>query len=159
MTEGTSLRRWQVFALQVFIPIALIGLVLPIGLPAFVLQLDNAPFEDAIKHGELFLAGGNMAFTSCLVALSLRPDRAMTVSILNSVVYIGVVMPCYFGWVHIATASVRDTHSKSAEAAILWGLMGLAAGVIVTVVLVAYAFVPTRPTEAALAGESATLRG
>jgi|GEM_PF-2997981 len=156
--SGVGLTRWQAFALQVVIPIALIGIVLPIGLPALILGLDGTPLEDAINHGELFLAAGNMSFTGCVVLVAMRPDRALTVSIFNSLVFGGVVMPSYLGWVHIATSVTREAE-YSTDAAVRWGLVALAAALLATSVLTAYAFIRPSPAKPPTSvAESATLQ-
>lgn len=128
-----QLTRWQALALQAVLPILLMGVVLPIGLVALLLEIEGAPISDAVDRGELFLAGGNAAFTGCLVLISARPDKAVFASICTSFASIGVVLPCYAAWALITTAGARHA-DYSVDAAVKWGLAAAVAGLLLDAV-------------------------
>jgi hypothetical protein len=124
---------------QAVLPICLIGIVLPLGLPALVLGISEVSLSRAVDHGELYLVGANTAFASCLVLASNRTDRAMRVFILAVVAGTMVVGPCYLAWALITTASARSAHYSN-YVTIHWGLIGAGCGLIVAVLFIAYSF-------------------
>ncbi|HTR74170.1 MAG TPA: hypothetical protein VMH33_02790 [Solirubrobacterales bacterium] len=130
---------WEELALQAILPICLIGIVLPLGIPALVLGLSEVPLSHAFNRGELFLVGANTAFASCLVLASNRMDRAVRVFILSVIVGATVVGPCYLVWALITTAHARSAH-YSTYVTIHWGLIAAGCGLVVAVVFVSYAF-------------------
>lgn len=155
-TSG-GLSRWQEVVVQAVLPILFIGIVLPLGLTALVLGLDQIPLSKAVDHGELYLVGGNAAFTSCLVLISNRPDQAINTFIVSAVINFTVVFPCYLAWVLLATSTARETH-YSTDVTIDWGFVAAIAGLLTAVVLVTYAFfIPAGARMKAPASRSATL--
>lgn len=126
-------------ALQAVLPIWLIGIVLPLGLPALVLGLSEVPLSQAVDHGELYLVGGNTAFASLLVLAWARIDQAVRVFILSALVGTTIVGPCYLIWALIATAGARSAHYSS-YVTIHWGLVAAGCGLLVWIVVVAYSF-------------------
>jgi hypothetical protein len=144
MDRGVQeLTRLQAILLQAVLPIFLIGIALPIGLVALVLWLDGASASEAIDHGELFIAGGNAAFTGCLVLVSARPDKALGASIVSMFVCTVVVIPCYVAWALISTADSRAAE-VSADKAMQGGWIAAAAGLLFAVVMVVYAYFSPR---------------
>lgn len=158
MTRGLGeLSRWQAIALQAVLPILLIGIFLPLGLTILVLGLDQIPLSHAFNHGELYLVGGNAAFTSCLILISNRPDQAVNTFIVSAVINWTVVVPCYLAWALLATSTARAAH-YSTNVAIDWGVIAAITGLLTAVVLVIYAFfVPVGARTEAPAHRSATL--
>lgn len=144
-------------ALQAVLPILLIGIVLPLGLTALVLGLDEISVSHAVDHGELYLVGGNAAFTSCLVLVSNRPDQAINTFIVSSFISWTVVFPCYLVWALLATSTARAAH-YSTNVTVHWGVAAAVAGLVTAVVLVIYAFfVPAGARAGAVPQQSATL--
>lgn len=131
--------RWEEVAVQAILPICLIGIVLPLGLPALVLGVSEVPLSHAVDHGELFLVGANTAFGACLVLASNRMDRAMRVFILAVVVGAMVVGPCYLIWALITTASARSAHYSN-YVTIQWGLIAAGCGLFIAILFITYSF-------------------
>jgi hypothetical protein len=144
--DGGQLTRWQGLMLQGVLPILIFGIVLPIGLVALLLWIDGAPVSDAVNRGELFLAGGNAAFTGCLVLIVARPDKAIAAAISCFFVSAAVVLPCYMAWAHISTAQARHAE-YSVDQAIQGGLVATAAGVLLAAAFVGYAFFAPAPSD------------
>lgn len=146
--EGARLTRWQQVLVQAVLPILVFGIVLPIGLVALLLWLDGKSVSDAVNGSELFLAGGNSAFTGSLVLLGARPDKAIGATISCVFVSALVVLPCYLAWAYISTAQVRHA-DYSAHKAIQGGLIATAVGLLLASVLVWYAFFAPTPAASA----------
>ena len=159
MSPGeTQLSRWQTVALQAVLPILLIGVALPLGLTALVLGVDEISVSHAVDHGELFLVGGNAAFTGCLVLVANRPDRAINAFIVSTVIGAMVIVPSYIAWALLATSAARDAH-YSMSVAIRWGAIAAIAGLITALALVVYTFfIPTGARAGSSGPRSATLQ-
>lgn len=137
--SNPRLTRWQELMLQAVLPIFVFGIVLPVGLVSLLLWIDGERVSDAVTGSELFLAGGNSAFTGCLVLLLARPDKVIGASISYFFVSLVVVLPCYAAWAYISTAQVRHA-DYSADNALHGGLVATLAGVLLAGALVGYAF-------------------
>ncbi|MBK5220040.1 MAG: hypothetical protein JJE35_09690 [Thermoleophilia bacterium] len=154
MSDKPKLTRGQNLMLQAVLPILLIGIILPIGLVVLLLWIDGSELSEAVDRGELFLAGGNAAFTGCLILLAARPDKAVGASISSMVVVIMVVLPCYVAWAHISTASAR--HAEYATSSALeGGVVAAAVGILLAAVLVLVAFF-SRPNGSSPASDRLT---
>jgi FtsH-binding integral membrane protein len=130
----------QTMILQGVIPIVLVGLVLPVGITAFFLAIENAPARAAIEHGELFLAAGNSAFTGCIILASSRYDSPYAVGV-TLVVLLAFVFPAYGGW---AVMTVQDILHKpySVDIATVWGTTGATVAAIIALVFVRLSYRP-----------------
>jgi hypothetical protein len=137
--QQSGLSLGQAMMLHAIIPIVLVGVVLPVGLVALFLAIDDQPISGAIDRGELFLAGGNAAFTGCLVLVAARPDRAVTASIVSLITSMFVVLPCYAAWAYVSVASHQDA-DYSVEMVIDWSVAAAIVGVTLALGLAAYAF-------------------
>lgn len=143
----SSLSAGQALLLQGVIPIVLVGIVLPIGLIACFLGLEESPLQGAVKHGELFLAAGNAAFTGCVVLVAARSDIIINAVIASFVVLITIVVPGYACW---ALLTVQGLLAKpySESLAIFGGgfFVVIASVVALTFVKLAYRPVAVRST-------------
>jgi len=108
--------RWQHVLLQGALPILIIGAVLPLGLIALFRATLGSSLAGTIEHGELYLAGGNAAFTGCLVFASSRTDIPTTVvaSVLPALALL--TLPCYALWALLTVLTMRGTDYSSSIA-------------------------------------------
>jgi uncharacterized membrane protein YidH (DUF202 family) len=117
------------------IPVVLVGVVLPLGLIAGFLALDEGSPMEAVTHGELFLTAGNAAVTGCVALVSARHDRLINATIASFVVLLGIVLPCYGAWAFLAVQELQD-RAYSEALAVIGG-----AGMTIAAVSVALVFV------------------
>lgn len=129
----------QAMLLQGVLPIVLVALVLPLGLTACFLAVKGAPVEDAMRHGELFLAGGNAAFTGCVVLLAARPDKALNAAIASLFSLVLLVVPCYGIWAFISVQALTK-QSYAPEWAQTGGTVWALAGVASSMLFVRHAY-------------------
>lgn len=102
----------QWLLLQGVLPIVIVGVALPVGLVALFLAVKGASASGAIKHGELYLSGGNAAFTGCVALFSGRRGDRASVAIATLYVLMVVVVPCYATWAFFATqTALGETYS------------------------------------------------
>jgi len=94
--------------LQGVIPVILVGIVLPIGLIALALAIEDAPIRGAVDHGALFLAAGNAGFIGCVSLIASRVDRAVNAMIASIVVLVLIVVPAYACWAILTVRSLLE---------------------------------------------------
>ncbi len=135
--EGIAVTSLQSFMLQGVLSIVLIGIALPIGLVLLFLAFQEAALSDAIRHGELFLSGGNAAFMGCVVLVASRQDAAINAAIASLATIAALVVPSYAAWAYLAVQTlVGESYSTSvviASSAIWAGVCVLTALVMVRI--------------------------
>jgi hypothetical protein len=130
----------QTMVLQGVLPIILVGLMLPVGITAFFLALENAPVDSAIEQGSLFLAAGNSAFTGCIVLVSSRHDSPNSM-IATLLVLVGFVVPAYGGWALLTVQQILHKPYSTAIATV-WGGIGAAVAIVIALVFVRLSYRP-----------------
>jgi hypothetical protein len=110
---------FQWFLLQGALAILLVGVVLPIGLILIFLTIrGNSPVE-AVRHGELLLAGGNAVFMGCICLVSSRTDNAMAVGTVSLMAMGGLVVPSYAAWAYVSVATLAHDHYSRAAVLVI----------------------------------------
>jgi hypothetical protein len=117
------------------IPVLVVGVLVPLGLIAGFLALDETSAIDAVTHGELFLAGGNAAVTGCVALVATRHDNLLWATIAAFGVLLAIVLPCYGFWAFLTVQEMQDNDYSESLAVIGGGGFALVA------VSVAMAFV------------------
>lgn len=125
--------RLQSFLLQGALPILIIGVLLPLGLIGLFRAAFGSPIVGTIEHGELYLSGGNAAFTGCLVFASSRIDIPAKVAMTVLPTLILLTLPCYALW---ALLSVLTSRGQKYSLAIATTGGAYAAGVCIVVGLI-----------------------
>jgi hypothetical protein len=138
--QHSGLTLGQTMLLQGVIPIVLVGLILPVGMTAFFLGIENASASAAIEHGDLFLAAGNSAFTGCIVLAASRHDSPYAM-IVTVAVLLAFVFPAYGAW---ALLTVQQILHKpySTDIATVWGGIGAVVAAIIALVFVRLSYRP-----------------
>ena len=90
-----ALSPMQAFLLQGVFAAFVIGACLPIGLVALFLASRAAPLAEAVRHGELYVSGGNAAIVGCVCFMAARADNALNAAIAALFVTTAIVGPCY----------------------------------------------------------------
>jgi hypothetical protein len=130
---GSSLSLGQAMMLQGVIPIVLVGVLLPVGLIACFLALENGSVRGAVEHGELFLAAGNSAFTGCVVLVASRTDQVLNATIASLVVLVLIVLPAYACWGLLTVQELLDKHYSTSLATVGGGSFAVLAIVVALV--------------------------
>ena len=135
--------RLQTFWLQGVLPILMIGILLPLGLIALFRAALGSSMLGTIEHGELYLAGGNAAFTGCLVFASSRVDIPAKVAIGVLPALVLLTLPCYALWALLTVLTMRG-EKYSSTIATTGG--GYAAGLCIVIGLV-FVYYSHRPED------------
>jgi hypothetical protein len=133
----------QTMMLHGVIPVLLVGLLLPLGLVGLFLAADNGEAGAAIKHGELFLAAGNAAFTGCVVLVSSRLDQLLNAVIASLVVLVLIVVPAYGCWSFLTAQQLLQKPGSENLAIVGGGCFALVA-IAVALVFVRLSYTPTQ---------------
>lgn len=128
-----ALARWQTMVLHGVIPIILVGAVLPIGLTAAFLAMQQEPLIGAIEHGELFLSAGNAGFVGCLVLLGSRTDAAVSVALASMCALILIMVPAFCFWAFLTVQSSLDKDYSEQFAIIVGGAYAVLASAVALV--------------------------
>jgi hypothetical protein len=144
--KHSSLGVWQTMLLHGGIPIVIVGIVLPLGLIAFFLAMQNEPIKGAVEHGELFLSAANAGFTGCLVLLVSRADESVNALIAALVALLLIMLPAFTCWAFLTAQGILDKDYSEQFAIIGGGSYALLATV-VALVFVRLSYNPQIPPE------------
>jgi hypothetical protein len=138
---GLEMELWEAMLLHGVLPVLLVGLILPIGLPACFLGAQGASAWEAVKHGELFLSAGNAGFTGSLVLLSSRTDIQRAAALVAVVALILFMLIPFCLWAFLTTQAILGKE-YSEPFAIIGGSSYAVLAVVVALVLVRLSYRP-----------------
>lgn len=136
-----ELELWEAMLLHGVLPVLLVGLALPIGLPACFFGAQGASAWEAVRHGELFLSAGNAGFTGALVLISSRTDIQIRAAIVAITALLLFMFIPFSLWGFLTTQAILGKN-YSEEFAIIGGAGYTVVAVVVALVLVRVSYRP-----------------
>jgi len=130
---GASVTRTQSFFLQGVFSAVIVGIALPVGLTAAFLLAQDESAGDAIRHGELFFAGGNAGMVGCISLMAARQAQGLNAAIVGLMASVAFVGPCYAFAAYFSAQAI--SHHEFSEHAATIG------GAVVTVIGAAFALI------------------
>lgn len=135
-----EMSRTQSFALLGIFGVLVVGVGLPLGLVAVMLESSSAgSIRGAVDHGELFLAAANAAIGGCVALIGSRRDNVLSRAIATLFVFAAVVFPCYAAWAAVTT-HISLGLDYSEQFVVTGGCVAVVAAVVIALAMVAASY-------------------